>query len=135
MHLHRRDHRPLDQVALAESVDQLLLPAGQLQVEVDLDPVERRLEEGVERLGQLQRRPARRVLPVMGDDQGAPLLERQVRVRQPDHVELDRVDAGLDCGVEALHRVAGRDQVGPLVADQAQFFFVLFILEGASVPA
>ena len=51
---------------------------------------------------------------------GAPLLERQVRVGQPEHVELDRVDAGLDRGPEALQRVAGGDRVGALVADQAQ---------------
>ena len=51
---------------------------------------------------------------------GARCSERQVRVAQPEHVELDRVDAGLDRGVEALERVAGGDQVGALVADQPQ---------------
>ena len=65
--------------------------------------------------------------PVVGDDQRRPLLQRQVRVAQPEHVELDRVDPGLDRGAEALQRVAGRDQVGPLVADQPQ-------LLGASWP-
>jgi hypothetical protein len=56
----------------------------------------------------------------VGDHQRVALLERQVRVLQPENVELDRVDAGLDRGPEALDRVPGRDQVGPLVADQAQ---------------
>ena len=54
--LHRRDHRPLEQAALAQRGDDLLLAARQLDVEVDLDPVERRLEEGVERLVEGQRR-------------------------------------------------------------------------------
>jgi hypothetical protein len=120
VHLHRRDHRSVDQIALAQCLDQLLLAAGQLDVEVDLDPLERRLEEGVEGLGQGQRSAAPGIGPVVGDDQRRPLLERQVRVRQPEDVELDRVDAGLDRGAEALQRVAGDDQVGPLVADQAQ---------------
>jgi hypothetical protein len=56
----------------------------------------------------------------VGDDQRRPLLERQVAVGQPEDVELDRVDTGLDGGAEALQRVAGRDQVGALVADQPQ---------------
>jgi hypothetical protein len=56
----------------------------------------------------------------MGDDQRRPLLERQVGVWQPENVELDRVGTRLDRGLEALQRVAGRDQVGALVADQSQ---------------
>jgi hypothetical protein len=56
----------------------------------------------------------------VSDDQRRPLLERQVAVGQPEDVELDRVDAGLDGGAEARQRVAGRDQVGALVADQPQ---------------
>jgi hypothetical protein len=56
----------------------------------------------------------------VGDDQRRPLLQRQVRVLQPEDVELDRVDAGRDRGGKALQGVAGGDQVGPLVADQAQ---------------
>jgi len=54
------------------------------------------------------------------DHQRVALLQRQVRILQPEDVELDRVDPRLDRGVEALDRVPGRDQVGPLVADQAQ---------------
>jgi len=56
----------------------------------------------------------------VGDHQRVALLQRQVGVLQPENVELDRVDPGLDPGVEALERVPGRDQIGPLVADQAQ---------------
>ncbi|HEY5976892.1 MAG TPA: hypothetical protein VIT85_03460 [Solirubrobacterales bacterium] len=41
-------------------------------------------------------------------------------VGQPEDVELDRVDPGLDRGREALERVARRDQVGALVADESQ---------------
>jgi hypothetical protein len=55
----------------------------------------------------------------VGDDQRRPLLQRQVAVPKPEHVELDRVDAGIDRSAKALQRVAGRDQVGALVADQA----------------
>ena len=67
--------------ALAQRLDDLLLAAGQLDVEVDLDLVQRRLEEGVERLGQRQRRAPLGVGPVVGDDQRRPLLERQVARR------------------------------------------------------
>jgi hypothetical protein len=56
----------------------------------------------------------------VGDHQRVALLQRQVRVLQPEDVELDRVDPRLDRRPEALQRVSGRDQVGPLVADQAQ---------------
>ena len=60
------------------------------------------------------------VVPVVGDDQRMTLGHRQVGVREPDDVELDRVDPGVDRRLEALQRVPGRDQVGPLVADQSQ---------------
>jgi hypothetical protein len=53
------------------------------------------------------------------------VLHRQVRVLQPEDVELDRVDAGGDGRFEARDRVPGRDQVGPLVADQAQALVAL----------
>jgi hypothetical protein len=43
-----------------------------------------------------------------------------VAVLRPEQVELDRVGTRLDGGGEALQRVAGDDQVGTLVADQAQ---------------
>ena len=56
----------------------------------------------------------------MGDDQRVALLQRQVRVLEPEDVELDRVDPCLDRRPEALQGVPGRDQVGPLVADQAE---------------
>jgi hypothetical protein len=43
-----------------------------------------------------------------------------VGVLQPEDIELDRVDARLDRRAEALQGVAGDDQVGSLVTDQAQ---------------
>jgi hypothetical protein len=54
------------------------------------------------------------------DHQRVALRQRQVRVLEPEDVELDRVDPGLDRRPEALQRVPGRDQVGPLVANEAQ---------------
>jgi len=54
------------------------------------------------------------------DHQRVALLQRQVGILQPEDVELNRVDPGLDRGLEALERVPGRNQIGPLVADQAQ---------------
>jgi hypothetical protein len=56
----------------------------------------------------------------MRHNQRRPLVERQVGILEPEDVELDRVGTGLDRGPEALQRVAGDDQIGPLVADQAQ---------------
>jgi len=102
--------------------DELLLPTRQLYVQIDFDPIERRLEERVERLGQRQRVAPCGVVPVVGDDERRALGggDAWVAVQRPQDVELDRVDAGLDRGDEALRRVAGGDQVGALVADQAQ---------------
>ena len=67
--LHRRDHRARRQVALAQRRDDLVLAPGELQVAVDLDAVERRPRERVERLGERQRVAAARVGPVVGDEQ------------------------------------------------------------------
>ncbi len=77
---------------------ELGLTAGELQVAVDLDLVERRLQEEVEGLGQVHRLARQRVVVVVGDDQPALLL--------PEDVELDHVDADLDRRVEAPGRVS-----------------------------
>ena len=47
--------------------DDLILAARQLDVEVDLNPIKWRRAEGAQRLGESQRRAARGVVPVMGD--------------------------------------------------------------------
>jgi len=67
----------------------------------------------------------------VGDDQRRPLLQRQVGISEPENVELDRVDARLDRGAEALQGVAGRDPVGALMADQSQLAGGLGGQEGA----
>jgi hypothetical protein len=107
---------------LAQQVDDLVLAAAQLQVEVQLDLLERGRREGLERLRQGQRGAAGGVAPVVGDDQRAALGGRQARiaVRGPEDVELDRRDAGLDRRREALECVAGPDPVRALMADQPQ---------------
>jgi hypothetical protein len=62
------------------------------------------------------------VVPVVSNEQRGAFGSRQpgVAVARPEDVDLNRVDACLDRGGEALQRVAGRDQVGTLVANQAQ---------------
>ena len=54
-----------------------LWPGMYVDVEVDLDFVERRLEERIQGLGQLQRGTALGVVPIVGDHQWRPLLDRR----------------------------------------------------------
>ena len=130
-HLHRRDRRPPDQSRASKRRDHLVLAPGELQVAVDLDPVERRAGEGIERLIEGERIAASGITPVMGDDQrrspgvdrpggrGAPITVGELGPG-PQHVELDHLDPGDDGGLEALERVPGPDRVGALVADPLQ---------------
>jgi hypothetical protein len=122
--LHRRDHRSFHQPPAGERAGQLGLPARQLQVAVDLDLIEGRLEEGVQHLGQVQGAAGERVSGVVGDDETALAVAQDV--------ELDHVDAVLDGRVEALEGVALGDRVSPLVADAAVHGTAR--LQGLSLP-
>ena len=70
----RRDERALDQPVLAQRVDRALLVAGELEVDVELDAVERRSREVREAL--LERRRAVDVLVVVRQQQPALVLEQ-----------------------------------------------------------
>ena len=61
-----RDHGPGDQAATFERAGELGLAPGELQVAVDLDLVERGLEEEIERVRQLHRSPVECVVEVVG---------------------------------------------------------------------
>jgi hypothetical protein len=100
----------LDEVALAQRLDDAVLVAGAFEVEVQPHAG---LREVVEALVERQALAAAQIAVVVGEAQ------RAVAVQPPlgQHVELDHVDAGGDRGVEGLERVAGRDLLGALVAD------------------
>ena len=132
--LHRRRHRPVEQVALAQRGDDLVLPPGDLQVEVDADGVEGRLAERVEGLGERQWGAAAGVPPIVRDQQragarggagsGGPPLRPVGEVRlRAEHVELDHVHPAFDRRTEALDGVARDQRVGALVPDAQEAAF------------
>ena len=100
----------------------LLLAPRELQVAVDLDPIERWPREGVERLVEGEARARGGVVPVVGDDERRAIGRGQLRsaVAEPENVELDHVDADLDRALEAGDRVALDQGGGALVADPAE---------------
>jgi hypothetical protein len=92
-----------------QGVEHRELVAGELEIDVELDPRERRGREVREPFLQRVRRARRRVLVVVREHEPAAALRK--------HVELDHVDAGRQRRVEAGVRVAGRDQIRPLVSN------------------
>jgi hypothetical protein len=108
-HPHRGDQRAFDKPVLAQRVDGALFVARQLEVHVELDPLERAAREVGEAL--LERRRAVGVLVVVGEQQLAAVLE---------HVELDHVHAVRERGVERGGGVSRDDEVGALVSDPSQ---------------
>ena len=118
--------------ALAKRGHHLVLAPGDLQVAVDLDPVERRAREGVEHRVEGQRLAPSRVAPVVGDQERAPGRRRRPGRRpapvaavaevgaRAQHVQLDHLRARGDRRLEALEGVPGPDRVGALVADSLQ---------------
>jgi hypothetical protein len=110
--LHRRDERAAGEAVLAQRLYDAALVARELHVDVELDAGPRVLGEVGEPVLERDRAAALDDVEVMGEHEAA----GSVAVLG-QHVELDHVDAGRERGVEARDRVAGRDQVGALVAD------------------
>ncbi len=117
------------EAARADGFGDLVLATADLDVEVDLHRVERRLVKASSASSSVSGSVARRAAaqswatrigpePFGGAGwRGAPVRAVGEVLGRAQDVELDRVDAGLDGGVEALDRVAGDDPVRPLVPD------------------
>ena len=96
----------------AQGIDDALLVAGELEVDVELDARVGVGGEVREALLERQRVAAVGGAVVVGEHE-APAAVAVLG----QHVELDHVDPGRERGVEARQRVARSDEVGALVPD------------------
>ena len=107
-----RDQRALEHPVGRERVEHLPLVAGQLEIDVELDAVERVRRRGAPAppracAASAPPRPRSR-----GRGSGGP--------RAGQDVELDHVDPGRERGVETREGIARGDQIGALVSDTSQ---------------
>ena len=96
-----------------KDLHRLVLTAGQFEVEVDADLVQWWPGEGLERVLQGEPLAGCGRVPVVGHDQRRAFGLGHLRpsVLEPEHVELDHVNADLDRLLEAVDRIAGNQSI------------------------